>query len=120
MDKTEKNIITKVYQSLSNEGIRGCASRTQKYLYKKMERYKRIEECYIDILFISGCNEDLPHPRRYRVVHQREQLEAYHYATDEVYFMNLQLEQVRRYRAFVFFRCPYTELIGKFVNQAKK
>lgn len=120
MDKMEKSIITKVYQSLSNEGIRGCASRTQKYLYKKMESYKRTEECYKDILFISGCNENLPHPRRYRVVHQREQLEAYHYATDEVYFMNLQLEQVRRYRAFVFFRCPYTELIGEFVYQAKK
>ena len=58
---------------------------------------------YKDVLFISGCNEDLPHPWRYRVKHQREQLEAYHFSTDEIYFRKIKNEYLRYYRAFAFF-----------------
>lgn len=119
MDKTEKSIISKVCRSLANEGIRGCASKTKKYISKKIESHRHTGENYKDVLFISGCNEELPHPWRYRVAHQREQLEAYHYTTDEVYYMNLCLNQVRTYRVFIFFRCPYTDTIGNFVKRAR-
>ena len=34
--------------------------------------------------------------------------------------MHLDINQVRNYRVFVIFRCPYTEEMGKFVRLAKK
>ncbi len=55
----------------------------------------------------------------YRVKHQREQLEAMNYTTDEVYFPELELDAIRYYRSFVFFRCPETEAIKEFVALAK-
>lgn len=72
-----------------------------------------------DVLFINGCDENVPHPARYRVTHQREQLEANNISTNEVYYANLQLDQVRFYRTFVFFRCPYTDMVGEFIELAK-
>ena len=41
------------------------------------------------------------------------------YTTDEVYFLELELNAVRYYRNFVFFRCPETETIKEFVELAK-
>lgn len=77
-------------------------------------------EKFKDILFINGCGESVPHPARYRVTHQREQLESCNITTDEVYYMNINLDQVRCYRTFIFFRCPYTDAIGEFIKCAKK
>ncbi len=54
------------------------------------------------------------------MTHQREQLAANNISTGEVYYVNLQLDQVRYYRTFVFFRCPYTDMIGEFIKLAKK
>ena len=70
---------------------------------KQVNRRKKEAPAYRDVLFISGCKEDLPHPWRYRVLHQREQLEACGITTGEVYFQELSLNQLRYYRAFNFF-----------------
>ena len=113
-------MISKVVKSLSEEGITGCAVRTKNFVKKKVKAHSSGTLTYKDILFISGCREDLPHPWRYRVSHQREQLEACNISTDEVYFQELTMNHLRYYRVFVFFRCPCTELIGKFVAVAKK
>ena len=113
-------LIKKAMEVVQNEGIRGCAKKTKSYLENQKRLRRKIEKNYKDILFISGCGEDLPHPWRYRVKHQREQLEAYNYSTDEVYFTQLDIDQIRYYRAFVFFRCPMTETIGTFVDLAKQ
>ena len=64
---------------------------------------KEKQECK-DILFINGCT--LPHPHRYRVSHQREQLESNGIYTDEIFYENLTLDLEKYYRGFVFFRCP--------------
>lgn len=113
-------MLKKTLVTVRNEGVTGCAKKTKGYIEKQIKKRKKTEREYKDLLFISGCKEDLPHPWRYRVKHQREQLEAYHYATDEVYFRELELDMVRYYRAFVFFRCPETEVIRDFVESAKK
>ena len=112
-------MIKKAFVTVRDEGVTGCTKKTKGYIEKQIKKRKKIEKEYKDILFISGCGEDLPHPWRYRVKHQREQLEAYRYATDEVYFRELELDMVRYYRAFVFFRCPETEVIREFVTTAK-
>lgn len=41
------------------------------------------------------------------------------YTTDEVYFTELELDTIRYYRSFVFFRCPETETIKEFAALAK-
>jgi hypothetical protein len=67
-------LIKKAMEVVQNEGIRGCAKKTKSYLENQKRLRRKIEKNYKDILFISGCGEDLPHPWRYRVKHQREQL----------------------------------------------
>lgn len=113
------HLIKKAVTAIEEEGIQGCVRKTKGYLENQRRLRRKIENRYADVLFISGCREDLPHPWRYRVKHQREQLESYNFATDEVYFTELKMDQIRYYRAFVFFRCPWTEEIGQFVDQAK-
>lgn len=120
MQKKEMSLCDKVVKSIAEEGICGCALRTKAFVKKKINERKTAQKTYKDILFITGCREELPHPWRYRVTHQREQLESCNMSTDEVYYRDLSINQLRYYRGFVFFRCPYTELIGKFVLLAKK
>ena len=120
MSNGNGNLLKKAIRSISEEGLTGCAVRTGKFVKKQVNRRKKEAPAYRDVLFISGCREDLPHPWRYRVLHQREQLEACGITTGEVYFQELSLNQLRYYRAFIFFRCPYTEVIGKFVAVARK
>lgn len=74
-------------------------------------------KAFMDVLFINGCF--LPHPSRYRCAHQREQLLAAGIVSDEVFYTEIDMDSVRRYRAFVLFRCPYTDKIGEFIKLAK-
>ena len=104
MSNENGNLLKKVIRSISEEGLTGCAVRTGKFVKKQVNRRKKEAPAYRDVLFISGCREDLPHPWRYRVLHQREQLEACGITTGEVYFQELSLNQLRYYRAFIFFR----------------
>ena len=61
----------------------------------------------------------VPHPPRYRVTHQREQLEACNFSTGEVYYEELNPDVVNDYRSFIFFRCPYTDNVGELIKRAK-
>ena len=114
------SLVNKALKAVKEEGIQGCAQKTKGYIENQKRLRRKLDRKYADVLFISGCGEDLPHPWRYRVKHQREQLEAYNYSTDEVYFTQLDIDQIRYYRAFVFFRCPMSETIGTFVDLAKQ
>ena len=113
------SLAKKAFHTIREDGIGGCVKKTNGYIKKQIKKRRRVEKIYKDVLFISGCNENLPHPWRYRVKHQREQLEAMNYTTDEVYFPELELDAIRYYRSFVFFRCPETEAIKEFVALAK-
>ena len=73
-----------------------------------------------DVLFINGCDEKiLPHPYRYRVLHQMEQLNAGFLESDEYFYLNLEPIKIRDYRVIIFFRCPWTEKIGEAISIAK-
>lgn len=87
---------------------------------KEKEFQREKSRVYRDILFISGCDEHLPHPHRYRVEHQMEQLLAGGYTCDTVYFQELKPWMVRCYGAFVIFRCPMTDTLREFVTAAKQ
>ena len=115
---TEKTVLT-----LKEDGIRKVGEKARLYMKRKKEEKAEscyTEGCYRDVLFINGCDERLPHPGRYRVSHQREQLESLGMSTGEVYYQHLQLDTLRCYRIFIFFRCPYTDEIGEFIARAKK
>ena len=90
----------------------------EKYYEKKMRAIDdEYDKAFKDVLFINGCY--LPHPTRYRCAHQMEQLLAADMVCDEVFYTDLDIDSVRRYRAFVFFRCPFTERVGEFIEVAK-
>ena len=72
----------------------------------------------VNVLFIDGCGEVLPHPSRYRVTHQRQQLEMMGITTDQVYVGDLTPDMARNAHVFVFFRCAYNEVIGQFIDNA--
>ena len=116
-----RELATKTVKTLKEEGLAGVGRKIKNFIQTakiagKDAKYK----VYKDVLFINGCDESVPHPARYRVTHQREQLEANNISTNEIYYVNLNLDQVRFYRTFVFFRCPYTDVIGQFIQLAKQ
>ena len=74
---------------------------------------------HYDIIFINGCDYSLPHPIRYRVDHQLEQLSANNLSCRIIYHQELTLDDVRLARGFIIFRCPHSELIEAFVKKAK-
>jgi len=131
-------LIQKTVKTLKNEGIGGLSKKMRiftaaKILGKLAEpapqpmpepEEKQIEIIQdgipmVDVLFINGCDSSVPHPARYRVTHQREQLIANNISTEEVYYVNLKLEQVKYAHTFIFFRCPHTPTIEKFIEIAK-
>ena len=125
MKRLEKiSVLTaKLKKAVAEEGIGGLAGRTKGYLAraKKEKEFQREKSrVYRDILFISGCDEHLPHPHRYRVEHQMEQLASGGYTCDTVYFQELKPWMVRCYGAFVIFRCPMTDTLREFATMAKQ
>lgn len=112
-------------ESIKEDGITTTLVRAKGYLNRELFQ-KHVAEaledeaarCVGDVLFINGCY--LPHPSRYRVSHQREQLLAGNLTSTEVFYTDLEKRLVFQYRVFVFYRCPYTETVGKFIQLAKK
>ena len=109
-----KYLIGKTKDTVKSEGITSLAKKTKKYIFNGMKGEK---QHYKDILFINGCT--LPHPSRYRVNHQIEQLESNGMCCDQVFYEKLSLEKEKYYNAFVFFRCPITDTVKEFIEKAK-
>ena len=87
------------------------------YKQKFMIKEKRI---IYDVLFVNGCQPKiLPHPYRYRILHQIEQLKAGNLNSKEIYYLNLEPLIVRDFRVIIFYRCPWTERINDAINLAK-
>ncbi|MBO5374010.1 MAG: glycosyltransferase [Clostridia bacterium] len=115
-------LIKRSFQELKAGGLRHTLLKMKFYLRdtKGGRRKSRKESEYIfgDVLFINGCF--LPHPARYRVTHQREQILAGNMISEEVPYTELSLDYIKRYRIFIFYRCPYTDMVGKFIKKAKE
>lgn len=116
-----KNLVEKVILTLKSEGIVALGRKTKSYiLTKKIEKEVKSEKIFRDVLFVDGCGNNLPHSSRYRVAHQREQLDYYNISSNEVFYEHLSIDMVRLYRTFIFFRCPYREHIKEFIETARK
>jgi glycosyltransferase involved in cell wall biosynthesis len=99
-----KKAANKSVDSIKNDGFSKFFIRGTKFVYYRQFPEKKPVHAR-DILFINGST--LPHPERYRVQHQVEQLTA-------------NVDMLRRYRGFVFFRCPITPTVREFIKLAKE
>lgn len=116
MDKNME-IIQKINRTIKNDGIFELFPKTINYIsYKIKKSIDSKSPKAKDILFINGCT--LPHPERYRVDHQIEQLEFNGLTCDKILYTDLTLEQLKYYRGFIFFRCPITDTIKDFIAKA--
>ena len=110
-----KRLIGKVKQTLKDEGIKGLLKKIINFIYFRITKVNRkYDNCFKDVLFINGCT--LPHPQRYRVDHQIEQLESHGISCDRIDYDKLTLDKVRYFRAFVFYRCPVLPTIEEFIK----
>lgn len=78
------------------------------------------DNSFYDVMFINGCHYSLPHPIRYRVDHQMEQLISAGYSVGMTEASDVSDDCARHARLFIVYRCPYTEAIGSFIAKAKK
>lgn len=78
------------------------------------------DNSYVDVMFINGCHPSVPHPIRYRVEHQAEQLRAAGMSVTIVDAWNLKRDHLRHARTFIIFRCPITDEIESFIREARK
>ena len=115
MIRKVNNLVKKSVVIIKDDGAVRFVKRASKYAYYKKFPDKK-QQVYKDILFINGCT--LPHPERYRVAHQMEQLMSQGLTVESVFYDRLSLDQLKYYRGFVFFRCPITDTIREFIKQA--
>lgn len=114
-----KELASKSKSTLKEEGIKGLTKKSAKYIYFKAGAlHRKYDRGFKDILFINGCS--LPHPERYRVTHQIEQLESYGLSCDKIYYADLTLDMIRFYRGFIFYRCPILPVVEEFIKIAKE
>jgi len=90
--------------------------KSQNFKYNDIKSVNNVK----DVLFINGCNPSkLPHPYRYRVLHQMEQLNVGFLESDEYFYLNFNPIIVKNYRVIIFFRCPWTKNVEKAISLAK-
>ena len=110
-----KRIVKKSFQTLKDEGVVSFTKKTANYIrFRMVPKYN----AFGDILIINGCT--LPHPQRYRVDHQVEQLRAAGLYADRVDYESLTLDSLKYYRGFIFFRCPITPTVEEFIKKEKE
>ncbi|MBR2828145.1 MAG: glycosyltransferase, partial [Bacilli bacterium] len=109
------NLVNKAITTLKEEGIISLTKKGTNYMREKAIQKK---DFYGDILIINGCT--LPHPQRYRVDHQIEQLRSAGLFTDRVNYEDLKLDKLKYYRGFIFYRCPITPTVEEFIKVAKE
>ena len=96
----------------SNKNIYKQPKLTRNYLLRKRK--------VGDVLFINGCHyKILPHPYRYRVLNQMEQLNAGFLDSANIFYLKLNPFIVRDFRVIIFFRCPWTDEVEKAITLAK-
>ena len=96
-------------------------TKVNKNITKKIKKTRNSNRIIKDVLFINGCHTDIvPHPYRYRVLHQMEQLNAGFLESDECFYLNINPFIVKDYRVIIFFRCPWTEKVEEAIDLAKQ
>lgn len=126
-----RSMCEKILDTLDKEGPYWVAEKSMNALGRKAESAKRSIEsqtkgsmrkassAMFDVVFVNGCDYSVPHPVRYRVDHQIEQLDAAGFTCLKVEANEVTDDLLRHGRIFVIFRCPYTDAIGSLIAGAK-
>lgn len=112
----KENLYQKLVRIVREEGVDTAVAKGKNYIKLRVSG-DPTRHYFKDVLFINGCY--LPHPTRYRVEHQIEQLRAYGLTADSMFYERVDEDIVKYYRAFVFFRCPITEDVSRIIDLAK-
>ena len=112
----KESLFGKLIRIIRQEGVKTAAIKGKNFVKLRVSG-DPIRYCFKDVLFINGCY--LPHPSRYRVTHQMEQLQAYGLTVDSIMYDHIDEDMIKYYRGFVLFRCPVTENIEIFIRKAK-
>lgn len=72
----------------------------------------------VQVLFVNGCDISVPHPTRFRVYHQIEQLRQLGYTADAIQYSDVAESIAERADVFIFFRCPITDGIENAIRVA--
>lgn len=110
-----KTLVKRSIETIKLEGGKEFFRKSKGFIKSRI--FKDNSKAYRDILFINGCT--LPHPQRYRVDHQIEQLESAGFFCAGVSYDKLDINDIKYYRGFVFFRCPITDTVREFIKLAK-
>ena len=101
-ENNNKNLTENNNENITEENNKKNENQNEIKSYN--ENNKRIIK---DVLFINGCNiNTVPHPYRYRILHQMEQLNAGFLESDVFYYLNFEPIIVCNYRVIIFFLYP--------------
>ena len=118
------NLTEGLKETYSEEGLYYVASKTAKVIGERAQGinfgHRGKNNSLFDVIFINGCDYSVPHPVRYRVDHQIEQLVAAGLSAAKVEATDVDEDLLRHARVFVIFRCPITDEIRGFISKAKK
>lgn len=117
--------VKKAWRVLREEGALMFAKKTAYYLKRQYGKKEFIAppsaKAYADVLFVNGC--PLPHPYRYRVQHQKEQLAAYGINPLEIDAAEIEngagKDMLKFCRAVIIYRCPHTPAVENFIKRAR-
>lgn len=106
---------------LAGRVIRKAHPERMKSLLKTAESMiPNVASAMVDVCFINGCDYSVPHPIRYRVTHQREQLEANGISTSEIFYTEVREDDARYANMFIVFRCPHLDNVEKCIKKAQE
>ena len=112
--------------TLREEGLYFAVDKTKRVIREQWggftQRFfheEKPDNSFFDVIFINGCDYSVPHPIRYRIDHQREQLQAAGIFTGFANAWDVTDDLLRHGRVFVIFRCPLTDTISQFIRKAK-
>ena len=119
-----RELLSRAVETLEREGVRRTAEKVVSVVHDYNEglKYKRRnphDPEFYDVAFINGCDYSLPHPIRYRVSHQIEQLQASGLTVKMLEAGELTLDDVTCARNFIIFRCPASDAVEQFIALAK-
>ena len=114
-------MIAKRMKMIAGRMIRKTHPERMKSLLKTAESMiPNVAPAMVDVCFINGCDYSVPHPIRYRVTHQREQLEANGVSTSEIFYTEVREDDARCANMFIVFRCPHLDNVEKCIKKAQE
>ena len=118
------SLAKKVVSKLQHEGLKKTLSKSASvikgdYMRKRHTRRNPDAFTFADVVFINGCDYSVPHPIRYRVDHQIQQLESNGLSAAKVDAWDLTMDHLGGGRCFVIFRCPITPFVEEFIKKAQ-